>query len=301
MMVDQKIMDNSVSLSRSPVLDAGSILIVEAEGSCFKSCACHLRKDGYQIITAQSVAEARDRACLGPLVAVITCNRLPDGDGFAVIDALSRPGAVPGRRPGFILAVAELTLDIARRAIRAPVDDVLEAPIDFRALEAPLARIRAARREPDDDAMMARRFADLTAEVRRLGSMLARDAHEEPLRPAPARRTDKDLDAVLVKKLIRAEYSRARVIGGKILGDPAWNILLDLLLASLEGRQVAVSSACIVAGVATTTALRLVNRMVDDGVLVRIPDESDGRRHFLAIEPTVEQALKAYILDLAEL
>jgi DNA-binding MarR family transcriptional regulator len=90
-------------------------------------------------------------------------------------------------------------------------------------------------------------------------------------------------------------------IGGKALGDPAWNILLDLILASLEDRKVAVSSACIVAGVATTTALRLITRMVDDGVLIRVPDEDDGRRHFLAIEPTVERALKNYISDLADL
>jgi DNA-binding MarR family transcriptional regulator len=69
----------------------------------------------------------------------------------------------------------------------------------------------------------------------------------------------------------------------------------------LEDRKVAVSSACIVAGVATTTALRLITRMVDDGVLIRVPDEDDGRRHFLAIEPTVERALKNYISDLADL
>ena len=86
-----------------------------------------------------------------------------------------------------------------------------------------------------------------------------------------------------------------------MMGDPAWNILLDLLLASLEGRKVSVSSACIVSGVATTTGLRLVNRMVDDGILVRIPDSNDGRRHFLGINPTVEIALKSYLGDLAQL
>jgi hypothetical protein len=41
--------------------------------------------------------------------------------------------------------------------------------------------------------------------------------------------------------------------------------------------------------------------MVDDGILVRIPDSNDGRRHFLGIDPTVEIALKSYLSDLAQL
>lgn len=301
MMADEKLAWGRMPMEPVQIGDLGTVLVVDRDELWAGTCASHLRSRGYHTVVADSVAEARDKACRAPVTAVIVGNRLPDGDGFGVIEALSRPGAVPGCRPGFVLIVDDLTLDIAMRAIRASVVDVLERPFGLMALDAALGRHRAARGQPDDDAMVTRRFADLTAELRRLSNMLAKDADEEPLRAAPARRTDKDLDAVLVKKLIRAEYSRARVIGGKILGDPAWNILLDLLLASLEGRQVAVSSACIVAGVATTTALRLVNRMVDDGVLVRIPDESDGRRHFLAIEPAVEQALKAYILDLAEL
>jgi hypothetical protein len=145
------------------------------------------------------------------------------------------------------------------------------------------------------------KLSTLTDEIRLLGSLLQNQASHAaaPVDVPASMRTNPD--AALLRKLIRAESTRAMAIGGKALGDPAWNILLDLILASLEDRKVAVSSACIVAGVATTTALRLITRMVDDGVLMRVPDESDGRRHFLAIEPTVERALKSYIADLADL
>jgi hypothetical protein len=179
--------------------------------------------------------------------------------------------------------------------------DLLIKPFAMAALDAPLALIRdmrakTARAESVDD-----KLSTLTGEIRLLGSLLQNQAGHAaaPVDVPASMRTNPD--AALLRKLIRAESTRAMAIGGKALGDPAWNILLDLILASLEDRKVAVSSACIVAGVATTTALRLITRMVDDGVLIRVPDEDDGRRHFLAIEPTVERALKNYISDLADL
>jgi hypothetical protein len=190
---------------------------------------------------------------------------------------------------------------VAVGAIRAAVVDLLEKPFPPAALNASLLRIRAIRAEAKAAEPLVTQLTALSDEMQRIGSLLSGPADANALAPGDSLASQKEVDANLVRRLVRAEYSRSRVIGGKILGDPAWNILLDLLLASLEGRRVAVSSACIVAGVATTTALRLVNRMVDDGVLVRIPDDNDGRRSFLGIEPTVEKALKCYLLDLATL
>ncbi|MEN9933142.1 MAG: hypothetical protein RIS17_1715, partial [Pseudomonadota bacterium] len=242
-----------------------------------------------------------DQSCNPAISTIIVADDLPDGDGVSLIEALQRRSLLQARRLNFIVTTSAATVNLAVSAMRASATDLLEKPFVLTALDAPLMRIRAGRVETVRQNDVVSNVGALADEVRRLASLLQKDAGSDVDGAHSQRRADKDLDAVLVKKLIRAEYSRARVIGGKILGDLAWNILLDLLLASLEGRHVAVSSACIVAGVATTTALRLVNRMVEDQVLVRIPDENDGRRHFLAIEPTVEQALKAYILDLAEL
>ena len=226
---------------------------------------------------------------------------MPDGDGISLIHALSRRSRLHGRRLSFVLVTAFPTVDLAIDAIRASVVDLLQKPFSPAALNASLMRVRAMRAEVASPEPLVNEFKDLSCEVRRLANLLQETSDDEPDKAEWSRSKGKPLDAALVKKLIRAEYARARAIGGKILGDPAWNILLDLLLASLEGRRVAVSSACIVAGVATTTALRLVNRMVDDGVLMRLPDDNDGRRHFLAIAPEVEDALKNYLLDLANL
>ena len=59
-------------------------------------------------------------------------------------------------------------------------------------------------------------------------------------------------------------------------------MLLDLYAAELEGAQVSVSSLCIAAAVAPTTALRWIGRMTEAGLFVRQPDPFDRRRAFLA-------------------
>jgi len=78
-------------------------------------------------------------------------------------------------------------------------------------------------------------------------------------------------------------------------------MLLDLLLARIEGRQISVSSACIASGAPMSTALRLVRRLVGEEVLCRLPDEHDRRRHFLVINPRFEQPLLDYITEQSQL
>ena len=251
---------------------------------------------------AHSHAQVVDELADPAISTVIIDGGLNGGAAMTLMKmAALRPSSRGEGWPRFILTTADPTVELAIEALRASAVDLLIKPFAMAALDAPLALIRdmqekAARTESVDD-----KLSTLTGEIRLLGSLLQNQAgHAAAPVDVPASMRANP-DAALLRKLIRAESTRAMAIGGKALGDPAWNILLDLILASLEDRKVAVSSACIVAGVATTTALRLITRMVDDGVLMRVPDESDGRRHFLAIEPTVERALKSYIADLADL
>jgi ActR/RegA family two-component response regulator len=278
------------------------ILIADSDFAFAKACLNHLENLGYAVVIAHSYAQAVEELADPAISTVIVEGGLNGGAAMALIRmAALRPSSRGEGWPRFILTTADPTVELAIEALRASAVDLLIKPFAMAALDVPLAliremRVKAARTESVDD-----KLATLTGEIRLLGSLLQNEAgHAAAAVDVPASiRTNPD--AALLRKLIRAESTRAMAIGGKALGDPAWNILLDLILASLEDRKVAVSSACIVAGVATTTALRLITRMVDDGVLMRVPDENDGRRHFLAIEPTVEQALKNYIGDLADL
>ena len=278
------------------------ILIADSDFAFAKACLNHLENLGYAVVIAHSYAQAVEELADPAISTVIVEGGLNGGAAMALIRmAALRPSSRGEGWPRFILTTADPTVELAIEALRASAVDLLIKPFAMAALDVPLALIRemrakAARTESVDD-----KLSTLTGEIRLLGSLLQNQASHAaaPVDVPASMRTNPD--AALLRKLIRAESTRAMAIGGKALGDPAWNILLDLILASLEDRKVAVSSACIVAGVATTTALRLITRMVDDGVLMRVPDENDGRRHFLAIEPTVEQALKNYIGDLADL
>lgn len=66
-------------------------------------------------------------------------------------------------------------------------------------------------------------------------------------------------------------------------------MLLDLYAAHLEGTQVSVSSLCIAAAVAPTTALRWIGKMTEAGLFTRQPDPVDRRRAFMVL---TERALE---------
>ena len=97
--------------------------------------------------------------------------------------------------------------------------------------------------------------------------------------------------AVQVRALLRARRLREQVIGEDIFADPAWDILLDLLAARLEGNRVSVSSLCIAAVVPPTTALRWIRQLTDRGLLRRQADPKDGRRIFIALSDEASDAL----------
>lgn len=100
--------------------------------------------------------------------------------------------------------------------------------------------------------------------------------------------------ARLVRSEIRKRRQRERFFPADLFADPAWDILLDLYAAHLEGRNISVSSACIAAAVPATTALRWLKTLSDDGQIVRVPDLADGRRIFVAISEDSVARLDAY-------
>ncbi len=75
-------------------------------------------------------------------------------------------------------------------------------------------------------------------------------------------------------------------------------MLLDLYAAHYEGKLVSVSSLCIASNVPSTTALRAIQTMSDEGCLIRQRDPLDGRRIFLALSDTARVNLDAYFDEL---
>ena len=82
----------------------------------------------------------------------------------------------------------------------------------------------------------------------------------------------------VLKLLIEIRRVRFRQFDNALSANPGWDLLLDLMSALLAGREVWVSSACAAAGVPATTALRMINGLVEAGFVSRRPDPRDGRR-----------------------
>ena len=72
-------------------------------------------------------------------------------------------------------------------------------------------------------------------------------------------------------------------------------MLLDLMAARLERRQVAVSSLCIAAAVPPTTALRWIKTLTEAGLFVRVADPQDGRRVYVELSDAAAANFQAYL------
>jgi DNA-binding transcriptional ArsR family regulator len=151
----------------------------------------------------------------------------------------------------------------------------------------------------------AARLKRLSGEVARIAGVLARLAAEEGGAEIADRRPSFDAGAVevavapqAIRAAIRARRLRDGLFPGGLFEDPAWDMLLDLFAAELEGGRVSVSSLCIAAAVAPTTALRWIGRLAAEGLVERRPDPRDKRRAFVALSPQGSAAMRGYVAAL---
>ena len=153
------------------------------------------------------------------------------------------------------------------------------------------------------------RLRQLSKEIAKIAETLARLSRTENSGAAPRRVADRFVDghaplhvrdqhpvsARDVRSAIRARRLRDQYFNMALFEDPAWDILLDLFAAELERVQVSVSSLCIAAAVAPTTALRWITKLTEVGLLTRVPDPFDRRRTFMEISPAASEAMRDYL------
>lgn len=80
-----------------------------------------------------------------------------------------------------------------------------------------------------------------------------------------------------------------------LFADPAWDLLLDLLVSETEGRTVSTTAACLASGVAVSTAMRYIHLLEDRGLVMRVPDRNDARRVFVQLSPAGRREMVAYL------
>ncbi len=161
----------------------------------------------------------------------------------------------------------------------------------------------------DDDRLMILRLTEQVGEIAGRIERLAPGAAEaeawsvsaaEPVsaapltKPAPVKTAAQLPEARVVRKILRQRQLRARFIEGDLFADPAWDMLLDLAAARVEGKQVSVTSLCIAAAVPPTTALRWIGQMVEAGLFRRVLDDNDRRRAFIELTEKAVDSLGRY-------
>jgi DNA-binding MarR family transcriptional regulator len=125
---------------------------------------------------------------------------------------------------------------------------------------------------------------------------------DPPIRLVGAIRPDdhapsSQLDGVVTRTLasiLKARRSRDELLPG-LFADPAWDILLFLLLSRREGQLATVSDACVAAAVPTSTALRVVTSLERRGLIARWADTKDRRRSYLKLSDQVEATLLEWL------
>lgn len=92
------------------------------------------------------------------------------------------------------------------------------------------------------------------------------------------------------RRRLRERFIRAEIL----LGEPAWDLLLDLAIQRCERHVVSVTSASLASRVPTTTALRWIAILEQEGLVFRTSDIEDKRRSLVAITDAGFQALRDY-------
>jgi DNA-binding MarR family transcriptional regulator len=230
-------------------------------------------------------------------------------------DALSKLAALhtdTGAR--FVVAIDPDQIDVVAGVLFGERVDLLCAPTladRTAAYTISLSATPGARLHDRNDDSESAQLRQLNEEVARISRVLAQLANEDrrpggvsdraiAFSPPPVAPVERQVTAADVRKIIRGRRLRDQYFGDGLFEDPAWDMLLDLYAAELEGAQVSVSSLCIAAAVAPTTALRWIARMTEGGLFERQPDPFDRRRAFLGLSADARAKMERYLTALRQ-
>ena len=113
---------------------------------------------------------------------------------------------------------------------------------------------------------------------------------------AVARSSSKPVSAASVEALIRQRALRSMYVPGKVLAEPAWDMLLELLHAELTERSVVASILCKAAGISNATGLRWIDVLVSQGLCIRTTGPSTV---CIQLSEHGSEAMRGYFAELA--
>ncbi len=88
---------------------------------------------------------------------------------------------------------------------------------------------------------------------------------------------------------------RARYLPSSVLGEPGYDMLIELFVAERESRAVAVKSICHASGVPYSTAWRWLHMLEKDGLVVFTNDTEDHRRVMVRLSGEGYERVRGWI------
>lgn len=219
----------------------------------------------------------------------------PSGDFDLLLDRVGS-AARAGRMNGIVVTTFDMIDDVIATDLPPEIDHLTD-PTDHE-LERALAMAveRTPSRLHDIGRSEATLLQQLSEDAARIASVLASLSEEEGGAGGSDEAEDvAAVDAGFVRGIIRARRLRDQYFRGELFADPAFDTLLDLYAARLEGRRVAVSSLCIAASVPATTALRWIRALTEKGLFIRTADPNDGRRIYIGLSDDAARAMGRYL------
>lgn len=97
-----------------------------------------------------------------------------------------------------------------------------------------------------------------------------------------------------VRRVLKLRTSRNRIFSKALFGEPAWDMLLQLYDAQLEGRTEYVTGLCEASGVPQTTALRWISCLEDRNLIRKEHDIHDQRRILVSLTAAAADAMERF-------
>jgi DNA-binding MarR family transcriptional regulator len=103
----------------------------------------------------------------------------------------------------------------------------------------------------------------------------------------------------VITNILRSRRMRNRLFGDNLFGEPAWDVLLELYAAELNGRKLSVSGACYASAAPPSTGLRWVHRLEKEGWIRRVADPADCRRSWVELTQEASARMRQLLNEFA--
>jgi DNA-binding MarR family transcriptional regulator len=99
------------------------------------------------------------------------------------------------------------------------------------------------------------------------------------------------------KRIIAARRFRSECFKKPMFGEPAWDMLLALYTSSVEGPRQSVGRLSAASGAPATTALRWLDYLVKEQLVIREANPTDGRSDFVELTDKGRSTMENYLSE----